>query len=132
MVTSLSVSDSGSGRARRHSSRCRRRCETAVDGSLGDDDAALLPVDGPRRSPTTDTQVEHGSLVAGLSASGSRGVSVELTAPSNGLERTTTVRAWTRLTDESDTTNNCSASVQVMVPESKCPGLDAGVTDGKR
>ncbi len=70
---------------------------------------------------TADTSVGTDSI-AGLAASGSAGASVELTA-------STTAGTYyygacvDAVTDESDTTNNCSASVQVTVPEPKHPDL---------
>ena len=36
------------------------------------------------------------------------------------------------VTDESDTTNNCSSSVQVTVPQPVYPDLEVGVTLGER
>ena len=62
----------------------------------------------------SDTQVGTGS-VAGLAASGSSSESVSLTAPSTA--GTYYYGACVvAVTDEFDTTNNCSSSVQVTVP----------------
>ena len=62
----------------------------------------------------SDTQVGRGS-VAGLAASGSSDESVSLTAPSTA--GTYYYGACVvAVTDEFDTTNNCSSSVQVTVP----------------
>ena len=74
-----------------------------------------------RAITTTDTQVGT-AAVAGLSASGSRSESVELTAPST--PGTYYYGACVdAVADESDTTNNCSASVEVRVPEPTNPDL---------
>ena len=64
---------------------------------------------------TSDTEVGT-AAVTGLGAAGSSSQSVDLTAPdtSGTYYYGACVDA---VTDESDTTNNCSASVQVMVPE---------------
>ena len=70
---------------------------------------------------TTDTEVGT-DAVAGLAASGSSGESVELTAPAT--PGTYYYGACVdAVTDESDTTNNCSASVQVTVPQPVYPDL---------
>ena len=66
---------------------------------------------------TSDTEVGS-DPIAELAASGSTSQSLELTAPSN--PGTYYYGACVdALTDESDTTNNCSASVQVTIPEPK-------------
>ena len=64
---------------------------------------------------TADTEVGTGA-VASLAASGSASDSLELTAPSTPGTYYYGACVDT-VTEESDTTNNCSASVQVMVPE---------------
>ena len=68
-----------------------------------------------RAITATDMQVGT-AAVAGLSASGSRGVSVDLTAPST--PGTYYYGACVdAVAEESDTTNNCSASMEVNVLE---------------
>ena len=64
---------------------------------------------------TSDTEVGT-ATVAELAASGSASESVALTAPSTPGTYYYGACVDT-VTEESDTTNNCSASVQVMVPE---------------
>ena len=70
---------------------------------------------------TSDTQVGT-DAVAGLAAAGSSSQSVDLTAPdtSGTYYYGACVDA---VTDESDTTNNCSSSVTVTVPEPDKPDL---------
>ena len=70
---------------------------------------------------TTDTAL--GTVaIAGLAGSGSSSQSVELTAPSR--PGTYYYGACVDpVTDESDTTNNCSGSVEVTVPEPERPDL---------
>ena len=78
---------------------------------------------------TSDTPVGT-DAVAGLAASGASSESVSLTAPSTPGTYYYGACVDT-VTDESDTTNNCSSSVQVTVPEPK-PDLVVGaptVTD---
>ena len=85
---------------------------------------------------TSDTQVGT-DAVAGLAAAGSSSQSVDLTAPdtSGTYYYGACVDA---VTDESDTTNNCSSSVTVAVPEPDKPDLvvespsvdDSGPTAG--
>ena len=72
---------------------------------------------------TSDTQVGTDS-VAGLAASGSSSESVDLTAPDTSGTYYYGACVDT-VTDESDTTNNCSSSVTVTVPEPK-PDLVVG------
>ena len=73
---------------------------------------------------TSDTPVGT-AAVAGLTASGSRSESVDLTAPS--ASGTYYYGACVdAVTDESDTTNNCSASVKVDVEAPKYPDLQVG------
>ena len=70
---------------------------------------------------TTDTQVGT-DAVAGLAASGSGSESVGLTAPAT--PGTYYYGACVdAVTDETDTTNNCSTSVQVTIPEPERPDL---------
>ena len=72
----------------------------------------------------SDTQVDTDS-VAGLSAAASSRESVVLTAPS--LPGTYYYGACVdAVTDESDTTNNCSASVKMDVKEQQFPDLEVG------
>ena len=73
---------------------------------------------------TTDTEVGTNS-VTGLGAAGSSSQSVDLTAPSSP-GRYYYGACVDAVTDESDTANNCSASVQVTVPEPKYPDLMVG------
>ena len=74
---------------------------------------------------TSDTQVDT-DAVAGLAAAGSSSQSVDLTAPatSGTYYYGACVDA---VTDESDTTNNCSSSVTVTVPEPDKPDLVVAV-----
>ena len=73
---------------------------------------------------TSDTPVGT-TAVAGLTASGSRGEAVDLTAPS--APGTYYYGACVdAVTDESDTTNNCSGSVAVTVPAPTRPDLAVG------
>ena len=73
---------------------------------------------------TADTQVGTGSVGA-LAASGSSAESTSLTAPA--MARAYYYGACVdAVTDESDTTNNCSASMQVHVEEPKYPDLEVG------
>ena len=73
---------------------------------------------------TSDTEVGT-DTVAVLTAAGSSNQSVDLTAPATAgtYYYGACVDA---VTDESDTANNCSASVQVTVPEPKYPDLMVG------
>ena len=61
------------------------------------------------------------AAVTGLGAAGSAGASVKLTAPGPGTYHYGA--CVDAVADESDTTNNCSASVPVTVPEPKRPDL---------
>ena len=74
---------------------------------------------------TSDTEVGTDS-VTGLGAAGSSSQSVDLTAPSNPGAYYYGACVDT-VTNESDTTNNCSAAVQVTVPEPKYPDLVVGL-----
>ena len=73
---------------------------------------------------TSDTAVGT-DAVAGLAASGTSEQAISLTAPSTPGTYYYGVCVDT-VTDESDTTNNCSASVQVTVPEPERPDLEMG------
>ena len=77
---------------------------------------------------TSDTEVGT-DAVTGLAAAGSSDQSVDLTAPdtSGTYYYGACVDA---VTDESDTANNCSASVQVTVPEPE-PNVEISVEDDK-
>ena len=79
---------------------------------------------------TADMQVGTGSVGA-LAASGSSAESISVTAPATAgaYHYGACVDA---VTDESDTTNNCSASVKVDVEEPKYPDLEVGYADGGR
>ena len=70
---------------------------------------------------TSDTQVGT-DAVAGLAAAGSSSQSVDLTAP-NTSGTYYYGACVDSVTDESDTTNNCSSSVTVTVPEPDKTGL---------
>ena len=70
---------------------------------------------------TTDTALET-VAIAGLAVAGSSSQSVDLTAPAS--PGTYYYGACVHpVTDESDTTNNCSGSVEVTVPEPERPDL---------
>ena len=73
---------------------------------------------------TSDTTVGT-ELVAGLAASGSISSSVDLTAPSTAGTYYYGACVDT-VTDESNTTNNCSSSVQVTVSQPVYPDLEVG------
>ena len=74
----------------------------------------------------TTSDMEVGTdAVTGLAAAGSSSQSVDLTAPSSP-GRFYYGACVDAVTDESDTANNCSASVQVTVPEPKYPDLMVG------
>ena len=73
---------------------------------------------------TSDTAVGT-EAVAGLAASGSSSKSVDMTAPANP-GRYYYGACVDAVAGESDTTNNCSASVQVTVPEPVHPDLAIG------
>ena len=80
---------------------------------------------------TTDTEVGT-DAIARLAASGTSSQSVDLTAPSS--PGTHYYGACVdAVTDESDTTNNCSASVPVTVPEpeQRAPSVEIGAADDK-
>ena len=80
---------------------------------------------------TTDTEVGTDAIEE-LAASGSSSQSVELTAPASPA--TYYYGACVDpVTDETDTANNCSGSVQVMVPEpeQRAPSVEIGAADDK-
>ena len=79
---------------------------------------------------TSDTQVGT-DAVAGLAAAGSSSQSVDLTAPDTSGTYYYGACVDT-VTDESDTTNNCSSSVTVTVPEPDKPDLVVAVAIGGR
>ena len=114
MVTSPTVSDSGPAAGATFTL-------SATVRNAGEGDAAATTLRYYRSADTTITasDAEVGmDAVAELAAAGSSGQSVELTAPSSPgtYYYGACVEA---VTDESDTTNNCSASVQVTVPETE-------------
>ena len=79
---------------------------------------------------TSDTSVGT-DAVAGLAASASGSESIDVTAPATAgtYYYGACVDA---VTDESDTTNNCSSSVEVTVFEPDPPDLVVGHTFGRR
>ena len=98
-------------------------------------DAALLPVDGRDYHDSRHTS-GHRDPVAQLAASGTSSESVSLTAPASGtssesVSLTAPSTPGTHyygacvdaVTGESDTTNNCSSSVQVTVTAPNKPDL---------
>ena len=118
MVTSPTVSDSGPAAGAEFTL-------SATVRNAGEGDAAATTLRYYQSTDTTitasDTEVGM-DAVAELAASGSSSQSVELTAPA------TPGMYWygacvDAVTDETDTTNNCSASVPVTVPEPKRPDL---------
>ena len=121
MVTSRSVSD------RRPVTGTSFRLSATVSND-GDGTAAATTLRYYRSTDatitTSDTEVGT-NAIAGLGAEGSSSGSVDVTAPA-------TARAYyygacvDAVTDESDTTNNCSASVKVDVEEPKYPDLEVG------
>ena len=114
MVTSPTVSDSGPAAGATFTL-------SATVRNAGEGDAAATTLRYYRSADTTITasDAEVGmDAVAELAAAGSSGQSVELTASSSPgtYYYGACVEA---VTDESDATNNCSASVQVTVPETE-------------
>ena len=114
MVTSPTVSDSGPAAGETFTL-------SATVRNAGEGDAAATTLRYYRSADTTITasDAEVGmDAVAELAAAGSSGQSVELTASSSPgtYYYGACVEA---VTEESDTTNNCSASVQVTVPETE-------------
>ena len=117
-VTSPSVSDSGpvAGASFTLSATVRN----AGDGAA---EATTLRYYRSTDATITTSDLEVGTdAIAGLAASGSAGASVDLTAPSTPGPYYYGACA-DAVTDESDTTNNCSGSVQVTVPEPRHPDL---------
>ena len=118
VVTSPSVSDSGpaAGASFTLSATARNDGDGAAAGTTlrfyRSADATIT---------TADSSVGTASI-AGLAASGSAGGSADLTAPATAgtYYYGACVDA---VTGESDTTNNCSSSVTVTVPEPKHPDL---------
>ena len=117
-VTSVTVSDSGPAAG------ARFRMSATVTND-GDGAAGATTLRYYRSSDGTitdaDTEVGNNAIVA-LADSGSAGKSVELTA--SATPGTYYYGACVdAVTDESDTTNNCSASVPVTVPQPARPDL---------
>ena len=97
---------------------------SATVGNGGDGAGAATTLRYYRSADATITaaDAEVGrAAVTGLGAAGSAGASVKLTAPAPGTYHYGACVA--AVPDESDTTNNCSASVPVTVPEPKRPDL---------
>ena len=111
-VTSLSVSNSGPA-----AEASFTLSATVRNGGDGASAATTLRFYRSTDRAITATDMQVGTAaVAGLSASGSRGVSVDLTAPS--APGTYYYGACVdAVAEESDTTNNCSASMEVNVLE---------------
>ena len=118
MVGSPSVSDNGPAAGASFTLSA-----TVRNDGAGDSEATTLRYyrSADATITTSDMEVSTDS-VTGLGAAGSSSQSEDLTAPSNpgAYYYGACVDA---VTDESDTTNNCSASVQVTVPEPKYPDL---------
>ena len=113
---------------------------TVANGGAGGAEATTLRYyrSADAAITTSDTQVGT-DAISELAASGSAGQSVALTAPST--PGTYYYGACVDVvTDESDTTNNCSTSVQVTVPQPARPDLtvtspsvsDSGPATGAR
>ena len=97
---------------------------SATVGNVGDGAGAATTLRYYRSADATITaaDAEVGmAAVTGLGAAGSAGASVKLTAPGPGTYYYGA--CVDAVADESDTTNNCSASVPVTVPEPKRPDL---------
>ena len=97
---------------------------SAMVGNVGDGAGAATALRYYRSADATITaaDAEVGmAAVTGLGAAGSAGASVKLTAPGPGTYYYGA--CVDAVADESDTTNNCSASVPVTVPEPKRPDL---------
>ena len=110
-VASLAVSDAGPG-PRGGASRCRRRCATRATGTRRARRCAST-ARRIRRSPRPTPRWAQGAA-APLAASGSSAESVTLTAPT--VPGTYWYGACVKaVAEETDTADNCSASVQVTV-----------------
>ena len=96
---------------------------TVANGGAGGAEATTLRYYRSADAAITAADTEVGTdTITGLAASGSAGQSVELTAPST--PGTYYYGACVdAVTDESNTTNNCSTSVQVTVPQPARPDL---------
>ena len=101
---------------------------SATVSNTGDDRSAATTLRYYRSTDatisTSDTEVGTDTIV-GLGASGSSSQSVDLTAPATAGAYYYGACVDT-VTDESDTTNNCSTSVKVDVEEPKYPDLEVG------
>ena len=117
-VQSPSVSDSGPAAGAAFT--LSATVENAGDGSS---DATTLRYYRSTDATITTADTSVGTdAITGLAASGSAGQSVDLTAPAD--PGTYYYGACVdAVTDETETTNNCSASVQVTVPAPKHPDL---------
>ena len=95
------------------------------DGDSGSEGTTLRYYRSTDATITTSDTQEDTDAVAQLAASGSSSQSVDLTAPAS--PGTYYYGACVdAVTDESDTTNNCSTSVRVTVPQPKYPDLVVG------
>ena len=134
-VTSPAVSDSGPTVGAKFTLSA-----TVKNGGAGGAETTTLRYYRSADATITSADTEVGTdTITGLAASGSAGQSVELTAPST--PGTYYYGACVdAVTDESDTTNNCSTSVQVTVPQPARPDLmvtspsvsDSGPATGAR
>ena len=128
MVPEASVSDG----APAVGVRFRLSATVRNDGDGGADTTTLYYYRSTDATITvSDTQVGSDAVVA-LAASGSTGQWVDLTAPSTPGTYYYGACAAT-VSDETDTTNNCSAAVKVTVPQPPRPDLTVAqpsVTDG--
>ena len=134
-VTSAAVSDSGPAVG-----APLTLSATVANGGAGGAEATTLRYYRSADATITSADTEVGTdTITGLAASGSAGQSVELTAPST--PGTYYYGACVdAVTDESNTTNNCSGSVQVTVPQPARPDLmvtspsvsDSGPATGAR
>ena len=134
-VTSAAVSDSGPTVGAKFTLSA-----TVKNGGAGGAETTTLRYYRSADATITSADTEVGTdTITGLAASGSAGQSVELTAPST--PGTYYYGACVdAVTDESDTTNNCSTSVQVTVPQPARPDLmvtspsvsDSGPATGAR
>ena len=118
MVTPASVSDNGPAASAEFTLSAMVR--NAGDGASA---AATLRYYRSADAAITAADAQVGTApVTGLGAAGSAGASVKLTAPAT--PGTHYYGACVdAVTDETDTANNCSASVAVTVPEPKHPDL---------
>ena len=134
-VTSVAVSDSDPTVGAKFTLSA-----TVKNGGAGRAETTTLRYYRSADATITSADTEVGTdTITGLAASGSAGQSVELTAPAT--PGTYYYGACVdAVTDESDTTNNCSTSVQVTVPQPARPDLmvtspsvsDSGPATGAR